>query len=267
MKVYLNGDVVAADQARIDPTDRGLTLGDGVFETIAVAGGVPKRLSAHLERLRYGLEFLGFAEAPIDRELTSAVELVIAANGLEGGLLRLTISRGPAARGLIPPKTETPTVLVTAAPAGPPDPPPVRAIIAAATRRNEYSPLARLKTVNYLDNVIAAAEAAERGADDAILLNTAGRLAETTVANVFVVIEGRILTPPVADGALPGVVRADIVAAGEAVEKPLVPADLSRASEVFATNSAGIRPIVEIDGAAVGDGRPGPAWERLRAMV
>ena len=113
----------------------------------------------------------------------------------------------------------------------------------------------------------ARREAAEKGADEAIILNTAGRLAETTVANLFMVIDGQTLTPPVAEGALPGVMRANIIAAGEASEGPLVVDDFWRASEAFATNSAGIRGVISVDGRDVGGGVPGPIFERLRAMV
>ncbi|MED5395550.1 MAG: aminotransferase class IV [Pseudomonadota bacterium] len=266
MTVYLNGRLLAAATARIDPTDRGFTLGDGLFESIAVRGGQVRRLTQHLDRLKNGAEILDLVLPAGANELANALERVRAANGVEDGVLRLTLSRGAALRGLLPAAGTEPTLLITAD-AGVTDLSPITAITATVTRRNEHSPLAHIKTINYLDNILARREAAEKGADEAILLNTAGRLAETTVANLFMVIGGQTLTPPVAEGALPGVMRADIIAAGEAAERPLVADDILRASEAFATNSAGIRGVVSVDGRDVGGGVPGPIFERLRAMV
>ncbi|MDP6806080.1 MAG: aminotransferase class IV [Rhodospirillales bacterium] len=144
---------------------------------------------------------------------------------------------------------------------------PARAVISTAARRNEHSPLSRLKTLNYLDNVIARREAAARGADEAILVNTVGRLAETTVANLFVVIAGETLTPPVEDGALPGVIRAELLESGIAAERSLKPNALGRAAEAFTTNLGSIRAIVAVDGRAIGDGLPSPVQASLQAMV
>jgi len=266
MRVHLNGALVDAAQARIDPADRGLTLGDGLFETLRARDGRVLRLAAHLARLRAGAALLGLAPLPSDAALAEALRDTLAGNRLADGVLRLTVTRGPAPRGLAPPTAAAPTVLVTAAP--PPAPPkPQRAIVATVTRRNEHSPLARCKTLNGLDNVLARREAALRGADEALLLNTAGRLAEGTIANLFVVLDGIPVTPPLADGALPGVMRADVLAHGGAAEGPLTPADPGRASEAFLSNSLGIRPLVAVDGVPVGDGRPGPLTARLQELA
>ncbi len=164
-----------------------------------------------------------------------------------------------------PTATNRPTLLITAA-AEASSPSPIRAVIATTTRRNEHSPLTRCKCINYLDNILARLEAAKRGADDALLLNTAGRLAGTTIANLFLVIDGALVTPPVADGALPGVMRGEVVTAAGAGERSLKPEDLARASEAFVTNCLGIRALVSVDGAPMGDGRPGPVFERMRAL-
>ncbi len=267
MNVYLNDRIVRAETARIDPTDRGLLLGDGLFETIAVFGGEPWRLDRHFERLRDGARVIGLAVPTDDEGLARAIDETRDANGIEDGLLRLTLTRGPAPRGLLPASGARPTLLITASPRDRASSPPARAVIATTTRRNEHSPLSRLKTLNYLDNVIARREAAARGADEAILVNTVGRLAETTVANLFVVIAGETLTPPVEDGALPGVVRAELLESGRAAERSLAPDALVRASEAFITNSGNIRAIVAVDGRSVGDGSPGPVQASLQAMV
>ena len=144
-------------------------------------------------------------------------------------------------------------------------PSPVSAVIATTTRRNELSPLCRCKCINFLDNVLARMEADRRGANEAILLNTAGNIAETAAANLFLVIEGRTLTPPVTDGALPGIMRAEVIDRLGAEERSLGCEDFSRASEAFITNSLAIRPLLVVDGVAIADGQPGEMTERLRA--
>ena len=265
MLIHLNGALVSAAEARVDPADRGLTLGDGLFETIRARGGRPLRLAAHCARLRAGAEVLDLPVPVSDEALGRALEETLKANAVTDGVLRLTLTRGPGPRGLLPPPQPRPTLLITAA-AEASSPSPIRAVIATTTRRNEHSPLSRCKCINYLDNILARLEAAKRGADDALLLNTAGRLAGTTMANLFLVIDGVVVTPPVADGALPGVIRAEVVKAAGAEERSLKPEDLARASEAFVTNCLGIRALVSVDGAPIGDGRPGPVFERFRAL-
>jgi branched-chain amino acid aminotransferase len=246
MILWLNGALLPADAARIDPADRGLTLGDGVFETIRVQGGQAMHLAQHLARLRAGAAVLGIPVGWRDAVLGQAIAAVTEAAGLGDAAARLTLTRGPASRGVLPPGEPHPTMLVTAG-ALPPPAPPAQAIIAASTRRNQESPLSRIKSLNYLDNIIARREAAARGVDDAILLDTRGRLAESTAANLFVVLNGTILTPPLGDGALPGITRARLLAAGLARERTLLPADLSRAAAGFLTNSLGLRVLTRIE--------------------
>lgn len=265
MLIHLNGALVSAAEARVDPADRGLTLGDGLFETIRARDGRPLRLAAHCARLRAGAEVLDLPVPISDEALDRALEETLKANAVTDGVLRLTLTRGPGPRGLLPPPQPRPTLLITAA-AEASSPSPIRAVIATTTRRNEHSPLSRCKCINYLDNILARLEAAKRGADDALLLNTAGRLAGTTMANLFLVIDGVVVTPPVADGALPGVIRAEVVKAAGAGERSLKPEDLARASEAFVTNCLGIRALVSVDGAPIGDGRPGPVFEKFRAI-
>ena len=266
MLIHLNGALVSAAEARVDPADRGLTLGDGLFETIRARGGRPLRLAAHCARLRAGAEVLDLPVPVSDEALGRALEETLKANAVTDGVLRLTLTRGPGPRGLLPPPQPRPTLLITAA-AEASSPSPIRAVIATTTRRNEHSPLSRCKCINYLDNILARLEAAKRGAEDALLLNTAGRLAGTTIANLFLVIDGAVVTPPVADGALPGVMRGEVLAAAGAEERSLKPEDLARASEAFVTNCLGIRPVVSVDGAPMGDGRPGPVFEKFRAIA
>ncbi|PWC34069.1 aminotransferase class IV [Azospirillum sp. TSO35-2] len=262
MTVWLNGRLQAADAARIDPADRGFTLGDGLFETIRVKDGAPRHLPRHLERLAAGAAVLRLALPHDAAAMAAAMAALIAARGVADGVLRLTVSRGTGARGVLPPADANPTVLMTLAPAGHLTT-PVTAIVARSTRRNEHSPLSRLKSLNYLDSVLARQEAADRGADEALLLNGAGRLAESSVANLFLAIGGRLLTPPLSDGALPGIRRALLLERHGAVEAPLGLDDLAHADEALLTNSLGLRPLLSVDGRPIGRGVPGPVFAAL----
>lgn len=265
MTIWLDGALTTLESARLRPDDRGFTLGDGLFETLAIRDRTVLRVPAHLARLRAGCAELAVPLPYADEALAEALTEVAAET--ETGTARLTVSRGPAPRGLKPPETPSPTVLISAAPAPLAPPAPAAVVIAATTRRNPHSPLARLKSLNYLDGVIALMEARRRGADDALLLNPAGALAEATAANLFAVIEGVAVTPPIADGALPGLMRAAVRDLLNAEERSLDPADIEYASEIFLTNVTGIRPVVRLEGRAVGKGRPGPAWASLGGLI
>jgi branched-chain amino acid aminotransferase len=266
VKIALNGKILDAATARIDPSDRGLTLGDGLFETIALRKGKLRRLPAHLARLRLGCAVLGISLNYDDPGLDSLMARVAEANQMADGVLRVTVTRGPGARGLVPAPDAKPTVLVTAAPA-PPHPAPARVIVATVTRRNEHSPLSRIKSLNALDNILARNEAVQAGADDALLLNTQGRLAESTVANVFLLVDGGLITPPVEDGAMPGVARADVIRLAKAEERPVTGELLARASEIFLSNALGIRPVIQIGETPVGDGEPGLITQLIATRI
>ncbi len=264
MRVHLNGALVAAEAARIDPADRGFTLGDGLYETMAVRGGRVCRFDAHMARLGDGAEILGLPIPVSHGDLAASMAQTLEANGIADGVLRLTVTRGPAPRGLAPPADPATTVLITAhATAAACQ--PVGAILATRARRNEHSALARCKRLGDLDAIVARAEAERRGMGEALLLNTAGRIAEATIANLFVVLDGALVTPPLTDGALPGVMRAAVIDTVGADERALVPDDLARASEAFLTNSLGVRALVAVDGRPIGDGAPGPLTARAGA--
>ena len=267
MKVFWGGQLVAASKARVDFVDRGLTLGDGLFETIAVRDGRAARLNAHLIRLRDGADIIGLNVPLGDQELSAALQDVIDANGISEGILRLTLTRGPAPRGLLPPVPAQPSLLITGAAQDETMAKGVNAVIATVTRRNEHSPLSGIKTIGFLDEILAAREAALRGADEALLLNSSGNLAEATVANLFLVIDGGTVTPPVIDGALPGVMRAEVIKVLAAAKRTLKPADLAIASEAFLTNSLGIKPLIMVDGAPIGDGKSGPVTAKAQKIV
>lgn len=243
--IWLNGDFHPADRPALLAHDRGVTLGDGLYETIAVRAGVPLRLDAHLRRLRDGADYLGLPVPITDTHLFDAITGLMGANGLHEAAVRLTLTAGPGPRGLARPDHPSPTLLLTAGPL-PAEAPPARLIIARTTCRNEKSPLSRLKTLNYLDSILAKREATAKGADDAILLNSQGMVAEATASNLFLSLDGHWVTPPVSDGALPGTMRAALIKNWRAQERPVSIADLKRADDAVLTNALGMRKILKI---------------------
>ncbi len=263
--IYLNGHLLPDEQAHINPADRGFLLGDGIFETMRSYQGRIFRLDNHLDRLFSGAEFLGIPVPLLRDELARGLSATLEANQLSnrGASLRLTLTRGPGPRGLNPPPRPQPTLLITAASLSQTNFPPAKAILAKDIRRNEHSPSSKIKSLNYLDNILARRQADQAGADEALLLNTAGNLAEASTANLFIVREGTLQTPPISDGALPGVTRSVVL---ELAAKLGIPAeeisithdDLQRAEEAFLTNSIiEIRPLVQVEGRWLRDGDVG----------
>ncbi len=276
--LWVNGKLLPVGEAALDPRDRGFTLGDGLFETMRVRGGAVLRIERHLSRLRAGAAVLGLSPLPKDEGLKDAIARTLAANGLTDAAVRLTISRGvPKRRGLLPEPEPNPSMVIHAEPfTGYPAElyeRGARAVI-SGIRRNEHSPLARVKSLNYLDNVLARREAEARGVDDALLLNTAGDLACASAANLFLLLDGALVTPSVASGALPGTVR-ELVTAELAppiglkvVERVVRPEELGAAHEVFLTNALmGIVPLTVVDTLPIGTGVPGPVSMKLRAEL
>ena len=247
MKLWLNGAIRDAARARIAADDRGFTLGDGVFETLRVQAGRILRPDAHLRRLRDGAAVLGIPVRHGDESLLQAMAQTLAANGILDGSLRLTLSRGPAPRGTATPAMLRPTVLVSAAPTAV-RPGPAAVVVAATTCRNERSVLSRIKSLNYLDSILARREAEQAGADDAILLNMSGRIAEATSANLIVLSRGMLLTPPVEDGALPGIARHALIEAGLVQIASLDMRSIEAADAILLCNSLGVRTVASLGG-------------------
>lgn len=247
---WLNGALCPVDRALISPADRGFTLGDGIFETIRVANGAPRHLPLHLARLRQGADQLGLAVPLSGAQFQTAISALLAASALQNATLRITLTRGAGPRGLLPPANPTPTLLITCAPfiAAAPE---ISAIICQSTRRNEFSPLSHIKSLNYLDSITARREAAARGAEDAIMLNTKGDAVAASAANLFVLQNGSWATPPVRDGALAGTLRARLLACGLAHEAPLPPESLFSAACVCLGNALSVRMLTMLDGQAL----------------
>ena len=268
--IFLGDRLVAPAAARIDPADRGFTLGDGVFETLRAYAGRPFRLDAHLTRLEGGAAALGIPVPLPAARIAAAVAETLAANDLTTGdaAIRITLSRGPAPRGLLPPGSPRPTLMISAAACQPAPVRPLSAVI-VGIRRNEHSPLSRLKTLSYLDNVLAQREAAAQGADEAILLNTTGRLACAARANLFVLRGNTLLTPPGSEGVLPGIARAEVLSIAASLgihahEAPLAREALADADEAFLANSLiEVAALGSIDGHAIADGGIGPLTAQI----
>jgi len=271
--IWLNGSVLPLDLALLE-LERGFLYGDGLFETLRVYGGRPFMLTEHVSRLTAGAEVLGFAGMLKPEELQNAVEQTMLANSLRDGSVRLTVIRGRGA-GLYPAETAPPTVLVTVR-AGTPYSPELytrgfRAVMVSFPR-NERSPLAFVKSLNFLENILGKKEAVSAGADEGLFLNTAGYLCEGTTSNVFLVEQGTLITPAVSSGLLPGITRRMVLQVaretGLRAEESLVrPERLFTAREAFLTNSLlEIMPLVAVDGRPVGTGRAGPVAQHLREL-
>jgi len=251
MGAWLNGTLTPA--ALIDAADRGFTLGDGLFETIRAVGGRACHLDRHLARLHHGARLLQIPVPYGDAAIGDAITALLHQEGLNDATVRVTLSRGPAPRGLLPPSDPRPTLLITASPPAPAAS-PARAIIARSTCRNERSPLCGVKSLNYLDNIIARQEAAARGGDEAILLNTQGRVADTSIANLILELDGKLVTPPLSDGALPGIMRGLLIDRAGVAECSIAPEDLYRANSACLSSSLALRPLASVDGRVIGDG-------------
>lgn len=250
--IYWLDGVFKEDTIAIDVADRAFLLGDGVFETILMTDGVPAFWDAHMVRISAALSALGF-RIEIDRlNLALDARRLVERNGLAEGpaSLRITISRGVGRRGLIFPSADNqqPRFLMAADRVAPSLSDTMR-ITLSSYMRNAASVSAKFKTVNYLDNIMARREASEQGCDEAIMLNHHGRVACASAANVFIATAaGEIITPPVEEGALPGIVRGVLLHESDAIGAPVierpVERELLRRSDVFLTNSLiGIRPV------------------------
>ena len=234
-----------------------------------VVGQVPFRRAQHLARLQSGAAIL---RLPMD---LTVVERAVddLAGQLDGpGIIRVTVTRGPGTRGLRVPGVQQPTVFATATPWSPALAFQSQHLAVSAIRRNETSPLARLKSLAYLDNVLALEDAVASGADDALLLSTRGRVTCTSAANVFVVDGTTLATPPVEDGVLPGITRALLLDLAPAcgltpVERSLTLADLHRADAVLATNSVRlVSPIASVDRQPLRCTRPDTVRDLMQAV-
>jgi branched-chain amino acid aminotransferase len=273
--IFMNDRLVPEDEARVSVFDHGLLYGDGVFEGLRSYSGRVFRLDAHIDRLWASARAICL-EIPMTKEaVAKAVIDTLAANKLTDGYIRLVVTRGAGSLGLDPNRTKNPQVIVIADtislyPAefyskG-------LKIVTAATQRVQSAALSpRIKSLNYLNNIMAKLEGLRAGCVEALMLNHKGEVAECTGDNVFVVRSGKLLTPPPDAGILEGITRNAVIELAHAAgidcrEATLTRHDLYTADECFLTGTAAeVIPVVDIDGRGIGAGTPGPITARLTA--
>jgi len=272
-KVWLNGELVPRDDAKISVFDHGVLYGDGVFEGLRSYNGRVFRLEAHVRRLYDSARGIRLAIPMAPEEMARAVTETLEANGLKDSYIRVVVTRGAGTLGLDPNRCRHPTVFIicdkiTLYPQelyenG-------LEVITAATMRNHPNAVnPRLKSLNYLNNILAKIEAIDAGTLEAVMLNHLGYVAECTGDNLFIVRDAVVFTPPIAAGILEGITRDEIIAIAreqgtEVREENLTRQDLYVADECFLTGSAAeVVPVVRIDKRPIGDGKPGPVTKRL----
>ncbi len=273
LKVYIGGKLYDKADAKISVYDHGLLYGDGVFEGIRSYAGRVFRLKQHVDRLFESAKSIHL-QVPISREeMAKAITDTLAVNKLIDAYIRVVITRGGGSLGLDPRKTTDPQVIVIT------DaislyPPELYEhglkIITAGTQRNHPSALnPRIKSLNYLNNILAKIEGTNAGCLEALMLNHKGEVAECTGDNIFVVRKGELHTPPIDAGILEGITRDAVIelargAGYTVVERSMDRHDIYTAEECFLTGTAAeVIPVVECDGRAIGSGKPGPVTQDL----
>ena len=272
-RVYINGKLYDKDDAKISVYDHGLLYGDGVFEGIRIYNGKVFRHDEHLARLYESAKHIALEIPLAVGDLKRAVEDTVRANGLTEGYIRLVVTRGPGTLGLDP-RTCKPNVIVIADTislyprelyeSG------LKIVTASLIRNHPNALNPRIKSLNYLNNILAKIEAIRAGCLEALMLNHKGEVAECTGDNVFVIKNGLIRTPPTDAGILEGVTRNVAMELARGAGVPLVEATLTRhdiyaADEVFLTGTAAeVIAVTECDGRVIGSGRQGPITKQLR---
>ena len=273
--VSMNGRLVPEAEATVSVFDHGLLYGDGVFEGMRAYGGRVFRMQEHLDRLWHSARAIALEIPTTKAALAKAVDETVAANGLPDGYIRLVVTRGSGTLGLDPNRTRDPQVIVivdTIALYPREHYERGLRIVTAATQRSHPAALSpRIKSLNYLNNIMAKLEGLQAGCVEALMLNHKGEVAECTADNVFAVRKGVVLTPPPDAGILEGITRGAVMDLAHSASIPCREATLTRhdlytAEEVFITGTAAeVVPVVEIDGRKIGDGVPGPVTKRLAA--
>jgi branched-chain amino acid aminotransferase len=270
--IYLDGEFLDQSEAKVSVFDHGLLYGDGVFEGIRFYNGRVFRMEAHMDRLWESARSICL-EIPISRqEMDEALLETIRRNDLRDGYIRLIVTRGVGNLGLNPVQCKRPSIIIIVATIALYPEEVYRnglTVVTVATRRVGPAALnPAIKSLNYLNNVLARIEANLANADEALMLNDAGNVAECTADNVFIVKRGEIMTPPITAGALRGITRSvvfDIAAElGVRISEPeLTRHDVYIADEAFLTGTAAeVIPMVKVDGRIIGDGKPGPITQR-----
>ncbi|MBM7624349.1 branched-chain-amino-acid transaminase [Sporohalobacter salinus] len=275
MLFNINGDILSLEEARISPLDRGYLYGDGIFETMRSYGSEIFKLDEHLDRLYNSAQAI-LLDIPYSKEeLITEIERTLSANKLteEDAYIRISFSRGEAELGIDPTEATNPTLMIITKPLTSPSAELYEEgweVVTVPTRRNHIETVnPRIKSCNFLNNILAKAEAKLFDADDGIMLNQQGYVTEGTVSNVFLVKDGILKTPPPSAGLLAGITRKVVIETADELgilvkEENLTRHDFYMADEAFATvTSVEIIPIVKMDDREIGSGKPGPITEKL----
>jgi branched-chain amino acid aminotransferase len=273
MKIFIDGKYLNERAAKISVFDHGLLYGDGIFEGIRAYNGRVFKLKEHIDRLFYSAKAI-LLEIPMSHtELVKATVETCRKNKLRDGYIRLVVTRGVGTLGLNPRSCKKPSVIIIAGKIQV-YPPALYArgmdIVTVPTTRNLHSALnPAIKSLNYLNNILAKIEANNAGVEEAVMLNAEGFVAECTADNLFIVKNGELFTPPLSAGALYGITRQTVIElaqeAGLIVSEPdLTRYDLFNADECFLTGTgAELIPVVKIDGRVIGSGKPGALTRQL----
>jgi branched-chain amino acid aminotransferase len=273
-KVYINGKLFDKANAAINVYDHGLLYGDGVFEGIRIYEGKVFRLREHIDRIYDSARSI-YLEIPMSREqMIEAVLDTVRTNNKKNGYIRLIVTRGAGTLGLDPRKTSDPQVIIIVDDISlyPPELYETgMEIITAATIRNHPNALnPRIKSLNYLNNIMAKVEAVRAGLSEALMLNHKGEIAEATGDNVFLIKHGVLRTPPIDAGILEGITRNAVIELARAANVPVQEQALTRhdvyvADECFLTGTAAeVIAVIKCDGRPIGSGKPGPITRQLR---
>ncbi len=272
--VYIDGEFVPRSQAKVSVFDHGLLYGDGVFEGIRSYNGVVFKLLEHIDRLYDSAKTILLNIPVTKEEMVKIVLETLKRNNLKDAYIRLIVTRGVGDLGLDPRKCSKPSIIVIAQPMEPllgreVKEKGVKLIISSIRRDRVDATSHQAKTLNYLNSILAKIEAINSGADDAVLLDERGFVSEASAANLFIVKNNNIFTPPQTAGILPGITRATVIELARRIgyrveERDITPIELLTADEVFLTGTAAeIVPVVEISGRKIGDGKPGQVTKRL----
>ena len=274
-KIYIDGKFYSEANAKVSVFDHGLLYGDGIFEGIRFYNGRVFRLEQHFERLWNSARSICLDIPMTWQEMTEALLETIRQNHLRDGYIRLVVTRGVGNLGLNPEQCKNPSVIIIVATIALYHEDFYRkglSIVTVATRRSNPASLnPAVKSLNYLNNVMARIEANLASADEALMLNDAGNVAECTADNVFIIKHGQIFTPPTTAGALQGITRSVVSDIAGEFDSKVIEADFTRhdifvADECFLTGTAAeIVPVVKADGRVIGNGKPGPITTRIIA--
>ena len=273
---YVNGHIVPAEKAAVSVFDRGIVLGDGLFETVRAVKGMPQFFSLHYQRLAKSAKRLQIKLELNEKALQKMVQTLCAKSKLDDAVVRITLTRGHYQGGLGIDKSLPPTLIITVTPVSglPPElyTKGVKVVISTINKAAASGLDSTIKSINYLANIFAKAQADQKKCYEAILLGPHGEIAELSTSSFFCVVDGEVLTPPIDTGILPGITRQVLLQILKREKIPfreaaLFPQEIEKMSEAFLSSSIrGPVPITRIDAKKIGPGKVGPIFKQLRQL-